>query len=141
MAHIAGVMRLGVVVEREEVELRAVAGEVAGVGGRVRALAGEDRQRVDEGIDRVRGVHVEVAEQDALADRRARARGEGAARLGFGSGQRVTPSVGSPRALDASGVGLVAAAGEALRRAQSASSADAGGHGARAYSIDARARR
>ena len=132
--------RLGVVVEREEVELRAVAGEVAGVGRRVRALAGEDRQRVDEGVDRVRGVHVEIAEQDALAGRRVRAGGEGAARRGFRIGQRVARGVGAPRALDGAGVGLVAAAGETRDQRESEQDRP-GGHGGRAYWKPARAPR
>ena len=52
---------LGVIRDREEVEPRAVAGVVAGVGGRVGTLTAEEGQRVDEGVDRVGGVDVEVA--------------------------------------------------------------------------------
>ena len=58
--------RLGVVVDAPEVERGAEAGEVAGVGGRVRALALQHRQAADERIGGERRVHVEVAEQDLL---------------------------------------------------------------------------
>jgi hypothetical protein len=58
---------LGVIVDGEEVEGCAVASEVAGIRGGVSAFSAEDRQRVDEGVDGVRGVDVQVTEQDLLA--------------------------------------------------------------------------
>ncbi len=63
---------LGMIVQREEVERGAVAGEVAGVRRRVHPFAAEERQRVQERVDRVGGVDVEVAPQDRLGGRRAR---------------------------------------------------------------------
>ena len=58
--------RLRVVVDAPEVEARAEAGEVAGIRGRMDALALEHRQARDEGIGREGGVHVQVAEEDLL---------------------------------------------------------------------------
>ena len=55
-----------VIVHRVEVERRAVAGEVAGICGWMRALAGERGQSEDEGVDREGRVHVEIAEQHLL---------------------------------------------------------------------------
>jgi len=55
---------LGVVGEGEEIEVGAVAREVAGVRGRVGALAPHQRQREEEAVPGVGGVHVEVAEED-----------------------------------------------------------------------------
>ena len=49
------------IVEREEVELRAVAREVASVGGRMGTFAAEERKPVEERVDRVGGVDVEIA--------------------------------------------------------------------------------
>ena len=57
---------LGVVVDRPEVERRAVTREVAGVRRRVRALAPDRRDAEHEGVERERGVDVQVAEQDLL---------------------------------------------------------------------------
>jgi hypothetical protein len=53
-----------VVVDRPEVERRAEAGEVAGVGRRVHALPLQQGQTEDEGVARVGGVDVEIAEED-----------------------------------------------------------------------------
>ncbi len=58
---------LGMIVQREEIEAGAPAREVARVGGGMHALAAEQRQAVEERVDRVGGVDVEVAEEDALA--------------------------------------------------------------------------
>ncbi len=66
---VGGQHRLRVVREREEVEARAVAREVAGVGRRMRALAAHQRDREQEAVPRVAAVHVEVAEQDLLLRR------------------------------------------------------------------------
>jgi len=57
---------LRVVVEAEEIDRCAVPGEVAGVGGRVDSLQAQPGQLHQEGVDRVRGVDVEVSEEDLL---------------------------------------------------------------------------
>jgi hypothetical protein len=58
--------RLGVVVDAPEVERRAEAREVAGVRGRVGALALEHREAAHERVGRERRVDVEVAKEDLL---------------------------------------------------------------------------
>jgi hypothetical protein len=76
---------LGVIVQREEVQVRAEAREVAGVGGRMGALAPEHGKRVHQGVDGERGVDVEIAEQDAPLARRSQGLGcPGAVGLGAG---------------------------------------------------------
>jgi len=61
---VVGEQRLRVIGEGEEVEVGAVACEVAGVGGWMCALATDQRQREQEAVPRVGGVNVKVAEQD-----------------------------------------------------------------------------
>jgi hypothetical protein len=60
-----------VVVDGPEVEHRAVASEVAGVGDRMRALPAPGRQRHHERVQAERAVNVEVAEEDLLGLRHA----------------------------------------------------------------------
>ncbi len=60
---------LGVIVDRPEVERRAVAREVAGVGGGMGALPLEHRQAHQEGIEREGGVCMQIAEEDLLVSR------------------------------------------------------------------------
>jgi hypothetical protein len=52
----------GVVIDRPEVEARAEAREVTGIGGRVYALSLKKRQAKNKSITRVRGVDMKVAE-------------------------------------------------------------------------------
>src|SRR5262245_51194557 len=58
--------RLRVVGDRPEVEVRAEAGEVAGIRRRMGALALEHGEAADEGVGGERRVDVQVAEQDLL---------------------------------------------------------------------------
>ena len=55
---------LGVVVDRPEVEARAVAREVASIGGRMTAGTARHRQVHQERVEAEGRVHVEIAEQD-----------------------------------------------------------------------------
>jgi hypothetical protein len=57
---------LGVIGERKEVQGRAEAGEVAGVGRGVRPLPAGEGEAAHEGIGGEGGVDVEIAEEDAL---------------------------------------------------------------------------
>ena len=57
-------MRFRMVVDGPEIQSRAIAGEVAGVGQRAGSFSHVDGQDLAEGIQRVGGVHVQVAEQD-----------------------------------------------------------------------------
>src|SRR5436309_1437703 len=66
---VRGCDAFGVVVDAPEVEVRAVAREVAGVGGRMRALALHEGERAQEGVDGEGRVHVEVAEEDLPSGR------------------------------------------------------------------------
>ena len=63
---------LGVIVDREKVEGRTMAGEVAGVCKGMGALPPEQRQGEDEGVDRIRGVNMKITEENALGPRRRR---------------------------------------------------------------------
>ena len=62
----ARIESLRVVGQRVEVELRAEAREVAGIGGRVNALPAHQRKTPHEGVDRERGVNMQVAKEDAI---------------------------------------------------------------------------
>ena len=66
LAPVRGRQGLGVIGEREEVERRAEAGEVAGVGERVHALAVHEGDAAEVGVRREGGVDVEIAEEDLL---------------------------------------------------------------------------
>src|SRR5439155_855631 len=66
---VRGCDALGVVVDAPEVEVRAVAREVAGVGGWMRTLALHEGERAQEGVDGEGRVHVEVAEEDLPSGR------------------------------------------------------------------------
>src|SRR5262245_4234466 len=98
------------------------------------ALAGEDRQRVDEGVDRERGVDVQVAEQDAFGGR-SLGWGERAGGVVLCVGLRVAWRIGAARALDPARIGLVAAAAEPRdeRNEREREPGGAGEHGARGY--------
>ena len=129
---VRGRERLGVIVEREEIELGAVAREVAGVGGRVGALARHHRQRHQEGVDRVGGVDVEIAEQHALAVRRlqaARAAIDLAARRLLRLALLRERRVGPARAADLAGRPIAAAAAGEQRESE---------HGWRRFVLTAR---
>ncbi len=69
---------LGVVVDGPEVEGRAVAREVAGVGRGMRALSLADRKADQKGIEREGRVDVQVSEEDLLGARHADLLGRGA---------------------------------------------------------------
>jgi hypothetical protein len=104
---------LGVIGQGEEIQRRAVAREVAGVGGWMCALSVHHWQGVEEGVERVGRVNVEIAEQDVLrgsADRCGRR--EGLARRGLAPRFGLDGGAGASRALDLSGSSIVTSAGE-----------------------------
>ena len=96
---------LRVVRQGVEVQRGAVAGEVAGVGRRMRALSAHHRQRVEEGVERVGRVNVQIAEEDVLRVSRRR-------RVGGDRGRRAA------RTLDLSGGSIAASAREHEARDQ-----------------------
>ena len=99
-----------VVGQGEEVEIGAVAGEVAGVRRRVDALAADQGQREEEAVPRVGGVHVEVSEEDLLR-RRLRGRREGGVGRPLRRGGCVHGGLGLAPAFDRSRTGLLRGAG------------------------------
>ncbi len=54
----------GVIVDGPEIEPRAEASEITGVGGRMYALTLKERQAEDEGVARVGGMNVQVAKEN-----------------------------------------------------------------------------
>jgi len=98
-----------VVVDGEEVQRRAIARVVAGVGGGVCALAREDRQGIEEGVDGEGGVDVEVAEENLAA---------GFTRCGDGEGGRLAMALpldhrfGNAVPLDGAGRQIASALGK-----------------------------
>src|SRR4029077_7244748 len=63
--------RFRMVGEGKKVQRGTVAREVAGIRGRMRPAASEYGQRKDESVPGYRAVHMEVAEQNLFARRRA----------------------------------------------------------------------